>query len=48
MSRLLVQGATLLGLKTPWEITDVEINPLRCAPDGVVALDARILVGPPP
>ena len=29
------------------EITDVEINPLRCGPDGVVALDARILVRPP-
>ena len=30
------------------EITDVEINPLRCGPDGVVALDARVLVGPAP
>ncbi len=27
------------------EISDVEINPLRCATDGIVALDARVLVG---
>lgn len=26
------------------QITDVEINPLRCAAEGVVALDARVLV----
>jgi acetyltransferase len=26
------------------EVTDVEVNPLRCGPDGCVALDARVLV----
>ena len=26
------------------EIADVEVNPLRCAPDGAVALDARVLM----
>ena len=26
------------------EVTDVEVNPLRCGPDGSVALDARVLV----
>ena len=26
------------------EVEDVEINPLRCSPEGVVALDARVLV----
>jgi succinyl-CoA synthetase beta subunit len=25
-------------------VADVEVNPLRCASDGVVALDARVLV----
>jgi acetyltransferase len=25
-------------------IQDVEVNPLRCASDGVLALDARVLV----
>jgi acetyltransferase len=29
------------------EVSDVEINPLRCAPDGVVALDARVLLSAP-
>ncbi len=28
-------------------VADVEVNPLRCAADGVVALDARVLVAPP-
>jgi acyl-CoA synthetase (NDP forming) len=28
------------------EVTDVEINPLRCGPEGAVALDARVLVAP--
>jgi acetyltransferase len=28
------------------EVADVEINPLRCAADGVTALDARVLVAP--
>jgi acetyltransferase len=27
-------------------VADVEVNPLRCAPDGIVALDARVLVAP--
>jgi acetyltransferase len=36
-------GRVILALP---EVTDVEINPLRCGPDGVVALDARILVEP--
>jgi acetyltransferase len=26
------------------EVEDVEVNPLRCAADGVLALDARVLV----
>ena len=26
------------------EVADVEVNPLRCAPEGVVALDARVLL----
>ena len=26
------------------EVAEVEVNPLRCAPDGCVALDARVLV----
>jgi acetyltransferase len=30
------------------QVTDVEINPLRCGADGVVALDARVLVAPGP
>lgn len=29
------------------EVADVEVNPLRCAPEGVVALDARVLLEPP-
>jgi acetyltransferase len=32
-----------LILEVP-EVSDVEVNPLRCAADGAVALDARILV----
>jgi acetyltransferase len=28
------------------EVAEVEVNPLRCAPDGCVALDARVLVSP--
>jgi len=28
------------------EVADVEVNPLRCAPEGVVALDARVLLEP--
>jgi acetate---CoA ligase (ADP-forming) len=28
------------------EVADVEINPLRCGPEGAVALDARLLLGP--
>jgi acetate---CoA ligase (ADP-forming) len=36
--------ATLL-LTCP-EIQDAEINPLRCAPDGAVALDSRVLLRP--
>jgi acetyltransferase len=27
------------------DVADVEVNPLRCAADGLVALDARVLVG---
>jgi succinyl-CoA synthetase beta subunit len=26
------------------EVTEVEVNPLRCAPDGCLALDARVLL----
>jgi succinyl-CoA synthetase beta subunit len=29
------------------EVTEVEVNPLRCAHDGCVALDARVLVAAP-
>ncbi|PYS94978.1 MAG: hypothetical protein DMF50_10695 [Acidobacteria bacterium] len=36
-------GRLLLALP---EVSDVEVNPLRCAADGVVALDARVLVLP--
>jgi acetyltransferase len=32
-----------LLLATP-AVVDTEVNPLRCAPDGAVALDARVLV----
>ena len=36
-------GRLLLALP---EVSDVEVNPLGCAADGVVALDARVLVLP--
>ncbi len=36
-------GVTRLLLSVP-EVQDVEVNPLWCTPDGVVALDARLLV----
>jgi len=39
-------GASQLLAACP-EVSDVEINPLRCAPEGVVALDARVLLGAP-
>ena len=38
-----LRGLADLLLGVP-EISDVEINPLRCGPDGAVALDARVLV----
>lgn len=41
VSALRALGRLLLAAP---EITDVEVNPLRCGPDGAVALDARVLV----
>ncbi len=38
-----LSGLARLLLAVP-EVADVEINPLRCAADGSVALDARVLV----
>ncbi len=40
-----LQALARLILSIP-EISDVEVNPLHCAADGVVALDARVLVAP--
>ena len=37
-------GVTRLLLSVS-EVQDVEVNPLRCSPEGVVALDTRVLVG---
>lgn len=39
-------GVAALLLALP-EVSDVEVNPLRCARDGVTALDARVLLAPP-
>ena len=38
-----VQALATLILALP-EVSDVEVNPLRCAPDGAVALDTRVLL----
>ena len=41
----LLRSVGRLILAVP-ELSDVEVNPVRCAPEGVVALDARVLVAP--
>ncbi|HET7291443.1 MAG TPA: acetate--CoA ligase family protein [Vicinamibacteria bacterium] len=41
VAALLALGRLLLARP---ELSDVEVNPLRCAADGAVALDARVLV----
>ncbi len=43
---MLLRAVARLILALP-EVADVEVNPLRCAPEGVVALDARVLLEPP-
>lgn len=36
----------ILG-RLPGQITEVDLNPVFCSPEGVVAADARLVIGPP-